>query len=134
MIPETVREFIIRTGLALVASSDTQGRPHLAASRDLQIIDGEHVEFTAWFCRRTLENVAQNPQVTVAVIDALGEVGYQLSGRVEQVTDAALLNGFAQGMETPGIPQVESRLLVRVDGVMRFSSGPHTDRDLQSEV
>lgn len=134
MIPERVREFITRTGLALVASSDAQGRPHLAASRDLQIADGEHIEFTAWFCRRTLENVANNPQVAITVMDARGEEGYQLSGRAERATAAALLSGFAPEVEPPGTPQVESRLLVRVEGVMRFSAGPHTDRDLQAEV
>lgn len=122
----------METGLALVASSDSQGRPHLAASRDLQIGDGEHIEFTAWFCPRTLENVADNPQVAITVMDPKGEEGYQLSGQVEQSTTSAVLNGFAPEIESPGTPQIESRLLVRVQRVMRFSAGPHTDHDLQA--
>lgn len=130
MIPLQVRDFISRMSLALVAASNIQGQPHLAASRDFKLTDGDHVEFTAWFCKRILENVTENPRVAVTIMDAKGEEGYQLNGQVVQTNFTTFLNGFAPEVEQPGLPQVQSRLRVRVEGVMLFSSDPHTDREL----
>lgn len=131
MLPEQVRKLIADVDYALVASTASSGQPHLAASRGIRIVDADHLEFKAWFCHRTLENVAGNPQVAVTVMN--GGEGYQLRGRVEKRAATAILNGFVPALEKPGMPQMESSLLVRVEGVMRFSSGPHSDRDLEEE-
>ncbi|NIQ95988.1 MAG: pyridoxamine 5'-phosphate oxidase family protein [Desulfuromonadales bacterium] len=128
MIPQSTRRFIVGVDYALVASTGADGRPHLSAGYGLQVIDDHHVEFDAWFCRRTLENVAGNPNVAVMVLEPSGRQGFQLTGQVEKERDVALLNGYAPQKEKPGTPQVESALLVRVETVTRFSRGAHTDR------
>lgn len=130
MISETVRQFMEKAGLAYVASADEAGFPHLAAGRDLQVPDSRHVAFEAWFCHVTLHNVAHNPRVAIAVTDPATGDGYQLLGVVEQAEDVAILDGFAPGLEEPGMPQFETRLVVRVEQVMAFSAGVHSDRPL----
>jgi hypothetical protein len=130
MISEKLKKFIEETNCAFVASADQRSRPHLAAGRGLKVPDPEHVVFEAWFCRKTLENVAEVPRITMAVIDAATGGGYQLSGTVEKVIPIGILNGFAPEAEAPGTPQVESRMVVRVEEIMEFSTGTHTDHPL----
>jgi hypothetical protein len=130
MISEKLKKFIEKTNFAFVASADQRSRPHLAAGRGLKVPDPDHVVFEAWFCRQTLENVAEVPRVTVAVIDAATGAGYQLAGTVEKVIPIGILNGFAPELEAPGTPQVESRMVVRVEEIMEFSTGAHTDKPL----
>ena len=129
MISDAMKLFIETIDYAFVASADERGTPHLAAGSAPKVPDPHHLLFEAWFCPTTLRNVVHNPRVSVAVVTPSG-AGYQLGGTVEKIVDAALLNGYAPEMEEPGMPQVQSRLVVRVDEVMEFSAGTHTDRPL----
>ena len=129
MISETIKMFVESLGAAYVASTDATGTPHLAVGRDPKIPDPEHLAFEAWFCPTTLKNVTENPRVAVVVVLPDSDSGYQFIGTVDQIAATALLDGHAgEDIEPPGMPQVQSRLLVRVDVVMEFSEGAHTDR------
>jgi len=129
MISSKLRKFIEETNWAIVASADQRARPHLAAGRGLAVPDSDHVVFEAWFCRKTLENIAEVPRVAIAVIDAATGSGYQLSGVVESSSEAALLDGYTPA-EMPGTPQVESQIVVRVEEIMEFTAGAHSDRPI----
>lgn len=130
MIPQKLKRFIEETDCAFVASADHRARPHLAAGRGLRVPDPRHVVFEAWFCRKTLENVAEVPRVAIAVIDPASGAGYQLVGAVESVSPIGILNGYAPEIEAPGTPQVESRMVVRVEEIMEFGTGVHTDHPI----
>jgi hypothetical protein len=130
MISEKLKKFIEETNYAFVASADQRARPHLAAGRGLKVPDAKHIVFEAWFCRKTLENVAEVPRVTLVVVDPGTGGGYQLSGTVEKVIPIGILNGYAPEVEAPDTPQVESRMVVRVEEIMEFSTGAHTDHPL----
>ncbi|BCR06445.1 hypothetical protein DESUT3_35140 [Desulfuromonas versatilis] len=134
MISERMKIFIEKVNLAFVASADLDGEPHLGAGRGLEVTGPNHLVFEAWFCRKTLNNVAQNPQVAIAVMDPESEAGYQLRGIVEKVSDVAMLNGYVPRLEEPGMPQVQSRIAVRIDKIMEFSHGAHTDNPLSKEA
>lgn len=127
MITDELRSFIARVDLAFVATSDDGGTPHLASGRGLSIPDPDHLVFEAWFCRRTLENLAGNHRVAVAVIEAPSGKGYQFIGEVAKIAEAGILDGYSPGDEQAGIPQVCWQLTVRVDQVLEFSHGIHSD-------
>jgi hypothetical protein len=56
--------------------------------------------------------------------------GYQLLGETEKVEDTAIMNGYAPGLEDKStLPQVERRLLIRVDKIIGFKHSPHTDQE-----
>ncbi len=129
MISDAIKLFIEAIDVAFVASADETGTPHLAAGREPKVPDPDHLVFEAWFCHTTLRNVALNPRVSVAAVTGAGG-GYQFGGTVERIIDTAFLDGYAPGTEALDMPQVQSRLVVRVDEVMEFSSGAHTDRPL----
>ena len=128
MISPKMKQFMESTGRAVVASADALGAPHLAMGQDLKVPDPQHVVFEAWFCPKTLENVAGNPKVAIAVTDPASGMGFQLSGVVENSSSIGILNGYIPEVEEPGMPQVESRLVVRIVRLMEFSPGAHTDR------
>jgi hypothetical protein len=132
VISEKMKNFIEATDLAFVASANVAGIPHLAAGKGLEVPDPRHVILTAWFCSRTLENLAGNPAVALVVMDSATVTGYQFVGEVEKTSDAGILDGYDPRSETPGLPQVLYRLVIRVDGILEFTHDAHSDRPLTS--
>lgn len=134
MISDKMKRFIEEVNYAYVASADGRSRPHLAAGTGIRVLDPYHIVFEAWFCHKTLENVAEVPRLAVVVADPATGAGYQLIGRVEKTDQVGILNGFAPEIEEPGLPQVETRILVQVEEVLEFSHGPHTDHPIAVET
>ena len=111
-----------------VATADDAGLPHLACAGRLTAAPDGRVLVTEWFCPGTLENVAGNPRVSLAVWDAKTDAGYQLIGEVERLEDVAVLDGYMpQAAGKPPLPQVQRRIVVRVESVLDFRRAPHTD-------
>jgi hypothetical protein len=127
MITGTIKRFIEETKYAIVASSNSAGKPHLALGRDIKVLDDNHLIFENWFCQTTLANVIKNPVVSVAVMAQDSEAGYQLLGTVADRYDAAILDGYSPEAEPPGEPQSLVRLVVRVEEILAFCAGIHTD-------
>lgn len=134
MISDRMKKFIEDVNYAYVASADQRARPHLASAGGLRIPDPQHLVFEAWFCHKTLENVAEVPRLAVAVVDPVTGAGYQLLCRVEQTARVGILNGFAPDLEEPGLPQTETRMTIFVEEVLEFSHGPHTDHPIAGET
>jgi len=130
MITETIRRFIEAIPVAIVASTDDAGYPHLAAASGLRSPDGTTLIFENWSCETTLQNVARNPRIAVAVTAADGQAGYQIVGRVRRLFEEAILNGYAPDLEKPGTPQALIQLVIEVEKVMEFSVRMHSDRDV----
>lgn len=130
MINERIKALAEGEGVAFVASSDESGVPHLAAFTGLEVPDPQHIVFSEWFCPRTLENVAANPAVAVAVMDPASGTGYQFVGRVENISSMGIMVGYQDEPAVPKTPQVLYELRVRVDAVLEFTHRVHTDRPL----
>ncbi|RII27136.1 MAG: pyridoxamine 5'-phosphate oxidase family protein [Geobacter sp.] len=130
MLTEEIRRFIAGNPLAFVASTDSTGNPHLATGCEVRVLDAEHLAFENWFCQTTLRNLGDNPQVAVAVMALDSRTGYQFIGKVAHAFDAAILDGYAPGAEPPDIPQTLTRFVIRVEKVLAFCSGIHTDLPL----
>ncbi len=129
MLTEDMCRFIESTGHAFVATADGTGHPHLAAGKDLHVMDISHLVFESWFCHTTMINVMNNPHVAVAVAAPAAGKGYQFCGVVESAADTAILDGYTPS-EEPDTPQVQYRLVIRIEEIMEFSSDIHSDRPL----
>ena len=117
------------TGYVLVATADAEGRPHVSVAGRMERRSGLEVEVSAWFCPGTLENVTENAHVTLVAWDPAFDRGYQLLGRVTAVEETGVMDGYwPEEEETGELPQVERRLVVRVERVLTFTAAPHTDR------
>jgi hypothetical protein len=131
MLTSEIRRFVEGIPLAFVASTDESGHPHLATGSGIKVLDAEHLAVENWFCQTTLCNISGNPLVAVVVMAPETGNGYQFAGTVAHAFDAAILDGYVPGAEPPGIPQTLTRFVVRVQGVMAFSTGVHTDLPLE---
>ena len=68
MISAEVKRFAEGIALAMVASADASGKPHLALGSDIKVIDGQHLMLENWYCQTTLKNLEQNPSLAIAVM------------------------------------------------------------------
>lgn len=127
MISAEIKRFVETRGVATVASADANGRPHLALGGDIKVLDGEHLLFENWFCQTTLRNVEQNQSVALAVMAQESATGYQFIGNVVHGYDVALLDGYTPGMIPVSDLQALTCLVVRVEEVLAFCSGIHSD-------
>jgi predicted pyridoxine 5'-phosphate oxidase superfamily flavin-nucleotide-binding protein len=113
-----------------VATADADGLPHVACAGRLAAGPQGRLLVTEWFCPGTLDNLACNPRIALAVWDEAADAGYQLVGQVERVEDMAVLDGYGEPGGGPQVPQVQRRLVVRVEAAMDFRKAPHTDAAL----
>jgi hypothetical protein len=117
-----------KLGHVFVATADAGGLPHLAAAGLMRYISGKHVEIAAWFCPGTLANLQHNRKISLTVWDAREDLGYQLLGKVEEIEEGAVMNGYTPKVEgESSMPQFERKLQVHVDKVIAFSHAPHSD-------
>lgn len=130
MLTKEIARFIEGISLAMVASADISGNPHLALGSGITALDGHHVALENWYCQTTLRNLDQNPRIAVAVMAQDSKIGYQFIGNVVLGYDIAILNGYVPEAEHPGGPQALTRIVVKVEEIMAFCSGIHTDRPL----
>ncbi len=115
-------------GYVLVATSDADGWPHVAAARRIQARKDSRIDVTEWFCPGTMSNLQKNPHVSVVVWDARTDSGYQLLGEMQQMTDFGMIDGYMPNMERKWpMPQIESQLVIQVAKVTDFKRAPHTD-------
>lgn len=121
-------ELARKLGHIFVATADAEGLPHVAAAAAMDYVAADTVTVSAWFCPGTLSNLEQNRRVSLIVWDEKNDSGFQLVGRVENIIEKAVMNGFLPETEgvTP-IPQVEKTLEVAVNRVIAFSHAPHSD-------
>jgi hypothetical protein len=132
MDSDTLKEAVrlARTiGHVFVATADRAGMPHMAAARKIALAsDEKRLTVEEWFCPGILANLQENSSIAIVVWDHTGDFGYQLLGETTEIEDMAVMNGYVPATKDEiALPQVERRLLVRVDKVIDFSCAPHTD-------
>jgi hypothetical protein len=115
-----------------VITANAEGYPHAAPAARLRVIpDNGEVEVDAWFCPGTFGNLEENRRVALVVWDAKLDQGYQLLGRNESVEDIVMMDGYDVSLGRKSqLPQVERRLKVRVEKVIPFQRGGHTDEEI----
>jgi hypothetical protein len=128
---ETIRKAVeLGTKLqhVFVGTTNADGLPHLAAASVISLVSEGRVAVESWFCPGTVINLEQNRSISLTVWDHIGDTGYQLFGEVEKIEEKAFMDGYAPEMEhLEPSPQVERRLIVRVEKIVGFSHAPHSD-------
>jgi hypothetical protein len=109
-----------------VATADSRGLPHLAAAGTIRLISEDHIAVEAWFCPGTVQNLCNNPKISVVTWDPEIDIGHQVLGEVEKIEEIAMMDGFFPDSKTQ-TPQSERKLIIRVDEVLAFSHAPHSD-------
>jgi hypothetical protein len=111
-----------------VATANNRGLPHLAAAGAIRLVSEDRIAVEAWFCPGTVQNLYDNPKISVVAWDPAIDIGHQFLGEVEKVEEIAIMNGFSPEIEAKALlPQFERKLIIRVDEVLAFSHAPHSD-------
>lgn len=127
MITEPIRRLLENIPYIFVATADSSGQPHMAIGEQVIISGDSLMIFENWFCPATLQNITSNARVSVvAVLPETGK-GYQMLGAVIKSADAAFLNGYDPFDSLPETPQVLTRFTVKVEQILEFTSGIHSD-------
>ncbi len=117
-----------KLGYIFVATADAEGLPHVAAAATMNYLADNNVTVSAWFCPGTLSNLEQNRLVSLIVWDQNTDAGFQMLGRVENIKEKAVMNGYIPANEgLAPMPQIERILEVAVNRVIAFSHAPHSD-------
>jgi len=116
-----------QVGYVLVATADRRGLPHVASSRRIELRPDGRIAVSEWFCPGTLSNLQQNPKISLVVWEPATDIGFQMLGTTEGVEDLSMMDGFSPAAERKDLPQVERRILVKVDQLVRYSHAPHSD-------
>lgn len=115
----------------LIATADGNGLPHVTAAGTINHADDIRVEISAWFCPGTLTNLSENRKLALIVWDSESDRGYQLLGQMEDMVETSIMNGFEPELEKSApMPQIERKLVVRVERVLSFSHAPHSDLEV----
>ncbi len=119
-----------RIGSVCVATADRRGVPHIATAGKMDMNDEGCLAITEWFCPGTMANLQMNKFVSIVVWDRDSDSGYQMLGKLEKIEELGILNGYAPDIESgPPLPQVERRLLIKIEKITDFKLGPHSDAE-----
>ena len=128
-ILEKVKELVRKSEIVYLATADEEGTPHIAASEGMTFTEEGKIRFKAWFCLKTVENLAKNRKLSLAILNPKTQEGYQILGEIERIDQGAILNGYRSDKEGKwtGYPQAEHQLLIRLQKIASLTSGPHSD-------
>lgn len=117
-----------KLGFAFLTTADSKGLPHLTVAVKVNLTLENELKVSAWFCPQTLKNLEVNVRIGVIVWDKDTDTGYQLLGKLEKITEVAILDGYFPKIEKRELlPQVERELLIRIEKILEFKQAPHSD-------
>ena len=128
-IPETMKEFLNDDNIVYLATADEEGLPHIATAEGIRVEEEGRVCFSAWFCVKTMENLLVNPRLSVAVMDPLNKLGFQLICKVEKIDQVEVIDGYSPAAEKrwEHRPQTRYKLVADIEQVLEMSTGAHSD-------
>lgn len=127
-------ELYEKVGYVFLASASVGGLPHLACAKKMRLDTDGKVCVTEWFCPGTVENLNENPRVTVVIWDTVNDTGYQLVGVSQGVKEMEYLDGYVSELTSDVvkrgiIPEVEREITIKVNEVLEFKQAPHSDTE-----
>jgi hypothetical protein len=128
-----IRSSLQRLGknrIVMVATADTSGQPHLTAAGEIDVHENYGAAVTEWFCPMTIVNAEVGRKISVVAWDPETDTGVQLTGLVSEVNMLGMLDGYSPLTEDaePEM-QIQRRLCIDVEKVLKFSKAHHSDEE-----
>ncbi len=127
MITEQIRSMLKNTKNVFIATVNAVGQPHMAIGEQVTVSSDDLLIFENWFCPTTLQNINNNARVAVVTVLSDSGTGYQMLGSIVKSKNIAMIDGYDADVALPESPQVLTRFMVKVESVLEFSGGIHTD-------
>ena len=104
LVNEEIIRLIVKQGnLVWIATVDSKCIPNISPRFVLGILEGNDLLFADAFGNKTFNNIISCPIVAVAILDIDNLGGYQLKGKVEEVTDPQLFSKAGAKLKEFGI-------------------------------
>jgi hypothetical protein len=131
LIKKTIK-FAKNVGYVIIATCDRDGKPHIATAGKLRYDDGDNnvVRVSEWFCTKTVENLHLKGHISVVAWEPGRDIGYQLLGKVLEIQNNAVLNGYTPKEDLMHVPQTRHELAIEVEKITEFSHAVHNDENL----
>jgi len=127
---EKVTEMAEHLKHVYLATADGEGLPHVSVAGRLEVTPEGDLTVSEWFCPGTLSNAQVNPKVSLVIWRPDIDNGYQVLGKIIEIRDLAILDGYSREPAGLGrIPQVERQLTIRAERVIAFKHAPHSDKE-----
>ncbi|OGB89950.1 hypothetical protein A2625_07710 [candidate division WOR-1 bacterium RIFCSPHIGHO2_01_FULL_53_15] len=113
--------------MVFVGTASKEGTPNVVVKGTfIKLLDDETLVYADVYSGKTLKNIAENPQVTMAAVNTKTFKGYQFKGKAEVVTSGSLLDE-AKGLKPP---QLKSVTKIKVEEIYRLDYGPKAGEKL----
>jgi hypothetical protein len=122
-VTDDMKELIGR-GLAFVGTADKNGRPNIAPKGSMRLEDEETLIFTEGTGKKTLQNLRENPEVTVAFVDREKMEGYQFKGKAEIIGKGRLYDKVAKIAKEGGRPEPKAAVMIKIAEIYSLKPGP----------
>jgi predicted pyridoxine 5'-phosphate oxidase superfamily flavin-nucleotide-binding protein len=117
-----MREIIEEQKLCYVATASSEGRPNVSPKGSIICVDGDTLAFAAVRSEKTLKNLAENPAVSVAVLDVAQRKGYQFKGQATMISEGEIYCQVVDPLKKrlPNLPPVQAVIVIKVEEVHSF--------------
>jgi hypothetical protein len=115
-IPEEIKG-IIKKQLAFVGTADRNGRPNVAPKGSMRLENEETLAFSEGTGKKTLQNIRENPKVSVAYVDLEIFEGYQFKGTAEIFEEGSLFDKFAKISEESKRPKPKAVVKIKIEEI-----------------
>lgn len=96
-ISEELEKAISEIKPSLVATAGKDGRPNVSPKGSLRVLDDQHLVFADLRSPRTVQNLEENPYVSVLGLDPETRKGWRVWGKaVEIITSGDLFEKFSE--------------------------------------
>lgn len=103
---------------AMVATSSKTGQPNVSPKGSLGVLDEEHLVFADLRSPQTINNLKENPQISVIGFDPVHRKGWRVWGTVDAiVTSGELYDRFSRAYAEKGKVNHVVTVLVEKGGI-----------------
>jgi hypothetical protein len=121
------------TGYVFLATADSRGQPFIGSAREIDLLTEDRIGLRKWFCPVTINNALKNRRIALVIWDSHSDKGFQLFGKLKNIDDMAVMDGYAGREEaTCHYPQVERQLIIEVMDIFSFKQAVRCDIEEES--
>jgi predicted pyridoxine 5'-phosphate oxidase superfamily flavin-nucleotide-binding protein len=122
-VTEEMKALLVQ-GLAFVGTADRKGKPNIAPKGSMRLEGDEILIFAEGVGKKTLSNLRENPEVTVATVNREMMVGYQFKGRAELIETGPVYERMAKLAQERGRPKPLVAVRIPIREIYSLKPGP----------
>ena len=103
LITDALEAAISQIKPGMVATADKAGRPNVSPKGSIRVIDDKHIAFADLRSPQTVNNLKENPYVSIMGLDPTSRKGWRIWGKAEEIaTSGALFEQLSKEYESKG--------------------------------